>query len=101
MQTLHGMSSVRPGVESVEASNGEVLGYDTPFDVYGPETDVAPVIFSSPHSGSFYPASVQSVLRVPLMDLRRTEDAFVDDLFRDAPSFGAWLVAARYGRNGR
>ncbi len=63
-----------------------------------PATATAPVVFSSPHSGSVYPTSFVSDLRVPLIDLRRTEDAFVDELFEDAPSLGGVLIDARYGR---
>ena len=59
----------------------------------------APVLFASPHSGSHYPASMQEALCVPLIDVRRTEDAFIDELFAGAPALGASLVAARYGRS--
>lgn len=57
-----------------------------------------PILFASPHSGSLYPETLLSGLRVPVMDLRRTEDAFVDELFADAPDFGGWLVHANYAR---
>ena len=73
--------------------------YETPFVAFQPETEACPALFTSPHSGFYYPPAMQSALRVPLMDLRRTEDAFVDDLFADAPRFGATLLAARYGRS--
>ncbi len=39
-----------------------------------------------------------SDLCVPVTDLRRTEDAFVDDLFADAPRYGAFLISACYAR---
>lgn len=58
----------------------------------------APVIFASPHSGSHYPADMLARLQVPLLDLRRTEDAFIDELFGDAPNQGAILLAAHFGR---
>ncbi len=57
-----------------------------------------PILFASPHSGSLYPETLLSGLRVPVMDLRRTEDAFVDELFAEAPGFGGWLVHANYAR---
>lgn len=59
----------------------------------------APVVFASPHSGSLYPDDMQAALCVPLLDVRRTEDAFVDELFAGAPALGAGLIAARYGRS--
>lgn len=98
IQTLQRMNGALPDVKSVKSDAGDALGFEAPFQVLAPEKVAAPVIFSSPHSGCVYPSAVQSMLRVPLMDLRRTEDAFVDELFNDAPNFGAWLVAANYGR---
>ncbi|MGB3624801.1 MAG: N-formylglutamate amidohydrolase, partial [Henriciella sp.] len=56
------------------------------------------VICTSPHSGSHYPDIMLEQLRVPLMDLRRTEDAFVDELFAQAPETGATLIRANYAR---
>ncbi|MEO0594464.1 MAG: N-formylglutamate amidohydrolase, partial [Myxococcota bacterium] len=47
-----------------------------------------PIVFASPHSGSRYPQSMLSGLRVPLINLRRTEDAFVEELFADVPRLG-------------
>ncbi len=66
--------------------------------VVAPMTAPAPIVFASPHSGAYYPDDMQRRLRVPLMDLRRTEDALVDELFADAPRYGAPLIAAQYGR---
>ncbi len=57
-----------------------------------------PVIFASPHSGSVYPADLVTKLQVPLIDLRRTEDAFVDELFARASQVGATLITANYAR---
>lgn len=58
----------------------------------------APVVFASPHSGAFYPAVFEVSLAVPLIDLRRTEDAFIDELFSCVPGKNLALVAANYGR---
>ena len=57
-----------------------------------------PLLFASPHSGSLYPETMLETIRVPLIDLRRTEDAFVDDLFADAPKSGGQLICANYAR---
>lgn len=72
---------------------------EPPFDHTPATAPAAPVLFASPHSGSHYPASMQDALCVPLIDVRRTEDAFIDELFAGAPALGAGLVAARYGRS--
>jgi N-formylglutamate amidohydrolase len=72
---------------------------EAPFDFFPPEAPPAPVLFASPHSGSHYPQAMQDALCVPLLDVRRTEDAFIDELFAGAPGLGAALMAARYGRS--
>lgn len=58
----------------------------------------APVIFASPHSGSHYPQHMQANLSVPISDLRRTEDAFVDELYSPAIEQGAVLIRATHAR---
>lgn len=58
----------------------------------------APVIFASPHSGCHYPQAMQDLLSVPLSDLRRTEDAFVDELYGDAATLGSVQICGLYGR---
>lgn len=75
------------------------------FSVIGNEKAVAigqggavPILFASPHSGKLYPQTMLSDLRVPLMDLRRTEDAYVQDLFGDVPKVGGKLIFANYAR---
>ena len=60
--------------------------------------DRLPILFASPHSGMLYPEKMVCDLQVPLIDLRRTEDAYVEDLFGDAPRFGGQLVHANYAR---
>ena len=51
-----------------------------PFRLVRPDSVDAPILVTSPHSGSHYPQSLLRMIRVPLIDLRRTEDAFVDEL---------------------
>lgn len=68
-------------------------------DVLRGTHEAAPVIFASPHSGSLYPDDLTSKLKVPLMDLRRTEDAYVDELFAHATEVGACLISANYARS--
>ncbi len=58
----------------------------------------APVIFASPHSGTLYPDSMVQQLSVPLTDIQRTEDAFVDELYDSATQQGAILLSANYAR---
>ncbi|MEO1029097.1 MAG: N-formylglutamate amidohydrolase [Pseudomonadota bacterium] len=63
-----------------------------------PDPIGAPVLFSSPHSGSFYPEAMKQNMHVSLMTLRRTEDAFVDELFDKAPRLGAAFIRGNYAR---
>lgn len=63
-----------------------------------PQNRTTSVIFASPHSGRSYP---WGFLRQSVLDelaIRSSEDAFVDLLFGDVPSFGAPLLCARTPR---
>lgn len=74
------------------------ITYGAPYTYLAPTEDRLPLIFASPHSGQHYPDSLRTALCVPLIDLQRTEDAFVDDLFSSAAGRGAGLLTARYAR---
>lgn len=69
------------------------------FTLSRPDTSPAPVIFASPHSGAHYPDQLMGNLRVPLIDLRRTEDAFVDQIFAGATAAGGVLISATHARS--
>lgn len=68
------------------------------FEVARGKPVAAPVIFASPHSGTHYPQHMQANLSVPISDLRRTEDAFVDELYAPAIEQGAVLIRATHAR---
>jgi N-formylglutamate amidohydrolase len=55
-------------------------------------------VFSSPHSGSDYPAAFLKTSQLDPLQLRSSEDAFVDELFGGAPAAGAPLLTARVPR---
>lgn len=69
-----------------------------PVQIFSPARHGAPFIFASPHSGRFYPPSFAKATRLDPITLRKSEDAFVDELFEDVTQFGAPLVAARFPR---
>lgn len=69
-----------------------------PIEVIEPERLSAPVVFASPHSGSVYPPAFLAEARLDPMTLRRSEDAFIDELFTSAPSLGMPLIKARFPR---
>ena len=68
------------------------------FDLRLPERQTGPVVFASPHRGSFYPPDLLAAARIGGVLLRRSEDAFVDDLFGAAPALGAPLLRALAAR---
>lgn len=71
---------------------------DPAFEVIEPDGSPAAVTFNSPHSGARYPARFLAASRLDARALRRSEDAFVDELFGAAPEFGAPLMRAHFPR---
>jgi N-formylglutamate deformylase len=69
-----------------------------PFGVAGPAEASVPFVFASPHSGRLYPESFIAASRLDPLTLRRSEDAFVDELFAAAPKAGARLLTALFPR---
>jgi N-formylglutamate amidohydrolase len=72
--------------------------FDPPFEVVEPAALTCPLVFSSPHSGSVYPRRFLEVSRLDANALRRSEDAFVDELFAGVTTLGAPLLRARFPR---
>lgn len=69
-----------------------------PFEVVEPDLLLSPLVFSSPHSGNVYPASFLAATRLDAANLRRSEDAYVDELFASARAVGAPMLRARFPR---
>ncbi|WP_374471507.1 N-formylglutamate amidohydrolase [Phenylobacterium sp.] len=57
-----------------------------------------PLVFASPHSGRLYPDDMMAAAALDALSIRRSEDAFVDDLIGAAPDLGAALITARFAR---
>jgi N-formylglutamate amidohydrolase len=72
--------------------------YAEPFRILRPFRQTVPFVFASPHSGRTYPASFVAMSRLSATSLRRSEDAFVDELFCGAVALGAPMIAARFPR---
>ena len=66
------------------------------FSVTGPCDGRSPLLFTSPHSGRDYPAAFLAAARLPIAQLRRAEDAMVDQLLVGID--GAPVMRARYAR---
>ena len=66
--------------------------------VHQPAQQSVPLVFSSPHSGRFYPPGFIDSSRLAPERLRRSEDAYVEELFAGVVALGAPLIAAQYPR---
>ncbi|WP_118135213.1 N-formylglutamate amidohydrolase [Oceanicella sp. SM1341] len=64
------------------------------FILHEPERLTSCAVFSSPHSGRHYPDSFTRRARLTPLQLRLSEDAYVDRLYADAPGQGAPLLCA-------
>jgi len=62
-----------------------------------PAGEVLPLLFDSPHSGAVYPPGFKTLITHPM--LRQAEDAFVDELYDEAPGHGATLLSALFPRS--
>lgn len=73
---------------------------DPAFSLVKPETNTAPgvVLFNSPHSGRIYPARFMAMSRLNKIDIRRSEDAFIDQLLSGVTATGAQLLHAHFPR---
>lgn len=69
-----------------------------PCRILAPEVQTAPFVFASPHSGRTYPPSFVAASRLGPLALRRSEDAYVEELFGGVVSLGAPLIAAQFPR---
>jgi N-formylglutamate amidohydrolase len=69
-----------------------------PFTVLAPTRQTVPFVFASPHSGRVYPPSFVAASRLDPISLRKSEDAFVEEMFDIAFTLGAPFIAARFPR---
>lgn len=81
----------RPAAEIVEAEAPS-------WSVAAPAEQTVPLVFASPHSGRRYPADLLAASPLDPLALRRSEDAFVDELYAAAPAFGAPLLQSHFPR---
>jgi len=68
------------------------------FSLVAQDPPPTPLVFASPHSGRHYPSEMLDAAAVGSDVLRRSEDAYVDDLIAPTADAGAALILARYGR---
>ena len=92
------MTLGEPGKTAARLSEPHEPELDPPFDVLDPSALASPLVFSSPHSGSIYPRRFLEWAKLDATALRRSEDAFVDELFGGVTSLGIPFVRARFPR---
>lgn len=68
------------------------------FMVKQPAVQAAPFVFNSPHSGRCYPERFLRLSRLDRTAIRRSEDAYVDELFEGTVTLGAPMLAANFPR---
>lgn len=74
------------------------FGLQAAFDLRMPRDVTSRAVFSSPHSGRAYPDEFLRTSVLTPLEVRSSEDAFVDSLFGAAPDHGAPLLAANLPR---
>lgn len=67
------------------------------YALYKPAQNAAPVILDSPHSGDTYPQDFDYACT--RSDLESIKDAYVDELFEEAPKYNATLLCALFPRS--
>jgi N-formylglutamate amidohydrolase len=72
--------------------------FEPPFIVTEPAHQIVPFVFNAPHAGAVYPMTFLAESRLDAVALRRSEDAYVDELFAGMTDLGAPLMAARFPR---
>ena len=71
---------------------------DVPFVISRPKNQLSPVVYASPHSGKNYLDSFIISSSLDPVYLRRSEDAFVDELYESCIKFGSPFLKANYPR---
>ena len=69
------------------------------FEEYNTDNINYPLVLSVPHSGKFFPEAFLQTTAVSLMELRRNEDAFMDELARPASDAGIPMIAMNISRS--
>jgi len=82
----------------MDAPSDAETALDRVYDIQAPQEQTLPLVVASPHSGRFYPPEFLAAARLDGRTLRKSEDAFVDEIFAAAPRLGAPLLRALFPR---
>jgi N-formylglutamate amidohydrolase len=81
-----------------DASWAEDDGFGPSFEILEPKELSTPLVFNSPHSGAKYPSRFLAISRLDPLTLRKSEDAFVDELIAPCVGLGGPLLRAHFPR---
>ena len=81
-----------------ESSKDHNQDFTPAFSICAPEGLTQPFVFNSPHSGRVYPKSFINSSQLDALTLRKSEDAYVEELFSSVTSLGAPLLHAHFPR---
>jgi len=82
----------------MDPSPAIIARIEEPVIVRRPTERRSPLLAASPHSGRIYPPDLLAQSILPLDQLRRSEDAYVDTLIEIAPQLGITSVLAPFPR---
>ena len=82
-------------MQSVSKQRTEVSDHH---EILRPGEQTAPIVLASPHSGTAYPDAFVAASPLDPLDLRRSEDCFVDELWLGAAALGVPLLRAAFPR---
>lgn len=86
------------GAGSMEIDPTAIESVPDVLEIEAPPRQRLALVFASPHSGRVYPPEFVAASALNPQSLRRSEDAYVDDLFGAAPELGAPLLKALFPR---
>ncbi|NWH07789.1 MAG: N-formylglutamate amidohydrolase [Alphaproteobacteria bacterium] len=72
--------------------------FPDPLQLCHPAAPALPVVLASPHSGRLYPLEFLAASKLDAVGIRRSEDAFIDELLWPAHERGCPLLAANFPR---
>jgi len=81
-----------------DISSSQISRQDGCWEIFAPPDHTTPLICNSPHSGRDYSSEFVTGSILDAVALRRSEDAYVDELFAATPEYGAHLVKALFPR---
>ncbi len=81
-----------------DASPEFISEFSPAFTIGRPKQLTQPFVFNSPHSGRLYPKSFIDSSQLDAISLRKSEDAYVEELFGSVITYGSPILHAHFPR---